>query len=176
MDNCLCAANESAKHMGLKMQPWELQTMPQINNRSGPTPASLAKMVESNNLMPNIKLCSKQNAPNAVWAAGAGAEEGGAPSDIAEAVTETALTRLETTLVDPRLVGAPYPPSSVKAPRDAKEHVGAPMAPEHSDGLDDGELPAGTVDAVETRLQLFEAHCTLLKELARGALGERRDG
>ena len=152
MDNCLCAANESAKHTGLKVQPWELQTMPQINDRSGPTPASLAKMVESNNLMPNIKLCSKQNAPNAVWAAGAGAEEGGAPSDVAEVVTETALTRLETTLIDPRLVGAPYP-SPTTEPSGVGEPVGAPLSPEHSNGLDDGELPAGTVTVVETRLQ-----------------------
>ena len=61
-------------------------------------------------------------------AAGTGAAKGGAPNEVAEVVTETALTRLETTLVDPRLVGAPYPPSSVKAPRGAKEHVGTPMA------------------------------------------------
>ena len=68
---CLCAANESAKHTGLKVQPWDLQTTPQINDRSDPTPASLAKMVDSNNLMPIIKRRSKQNAPNAVWAAAA---------------------------------------------------------------------------------------------------------
>ena len=53
-------------------------------------------------------------------AAGAGASEGGAPNEVTEVVTETALTRLETTMVDPRLVGAPYPPSAVKAPRGAK--------------------------------------------------------
>ena len=79
-------------------------------------------------------------------AAGAGAAEGGAPNEVAEVVTETAL-------VDPRLVGAPYPLPSLKAPRGAKEPVGVPMAPEHSDGLDDGELPAGTVAVAETRLQ-----------------------
>ena len=71
MDNCLCAANESAKHTGLKVQPWDLQTTPQLNDRSGPTPSALSKMVESNNLMPNIKRWSKQNAPNAAWAAAA---------------------------------------------------------------------------------------------------------
>ena len=68
---CLCAANESAKHTGLKVQPWDLQTTPQINDRSSSTPASLAKMVESSSLIPNIKRWSKQNAPNAVWAAAA---------------------------------------------------------------------------------------------------------
>ena len=71
MDNCLCAANESAKHTGLRVQPWDLQTTPQLNGRSGPTPSALPKMVESNNLMPNIKRRSKQNAPNAAWAAAA---------------------------------------------------------------------------------------------------------
>ena len=71
MDNCLCAANEAAKRTGLKVQPWYLQTTPQVNDRSGPTPSALAKMVESNNLMSNIKRWSKQNAPNAAWAAAA---------------------------------------------------------------------------------------------------------
>ena len=46
-------------------------------------------------------------------AAGAGAAEGGAPNEVTGVVTETTLARLETTLVDPRLVGAPYPPSSL---------------------------------------------------------------
>ena len=55
MDNCLCAAKVSAKHTGLKVQPWDLQTTPQLNNRFGPTPSALSKMVESNNRMPNIK-------------------------------------------------------------------------------------------------------------------------
>lgn len=71
MDNCLCAANESAKHTGLKVQPWDLQTTPQLNDRSGPTPSSLSKMAEAQNLMPNIKRWSKLNAPNAAWAAAA---------------------------------------------------------------------------------------------------------
>jgi len=69
--NCLCVANESAKHTGLKVQPWDLQTTPQLNGRSGPTPSSLSKMVEAQNLMPNIKRWSKLNAPNEVWAAAA---------------------------------------------------------------------------------------------------------
>ena len=71
MDNCLCAANGSAKHTGLKVQPWDLQTTPQVNDRSGPAPSALAKMIDSNNLMSNIKRWSKQNAPNAAWAAAA---------------------------------------------------------------------------------------------------------
>ena len=276
MDNCLCAANGSAKHTGLKVQPCDLQTTPQVNDRSGPAPSALAKMIDSNNLMSNIKRWSKQNAPNAAWAAaaasmavdtmdvdtgsgsgggaiearfktleeenvklrkemgsistavteigtnlkagfqqlmqgqqqgmaallariqgtdasvslvghavadipgtafvmpaptaaavmgygggggmiaaaaGADAAEGGASNEVAEAVTETALTRVDTSPVDPRLVGAPYPPATTEAPRGAKEPVGAPMAPEHSDGLDEGELPAGTVAVAETRLQ-----------------------
>ena len=71
MDNCLCVANESVKHRGLKVQPWDLQTTPQLNDRSSPTPSSLSKMVEAQNLMPNIKRWSKQNAPNEAWAAAA---------------------------------------------------------------------------------------------------------
>ena len=74
-----------------------------------------------------------------------------APNEDAVAVTETALACAATPPVDPRVVGAPYP--SAAASGDAIEHIGAPMCLEHSDGLDDGELPAGTVAAVETRLQ-----------------------
>ena len=59
MDNCLCAANEAVKHTGLKVQPWDLQTTPQVNDRSGPRPSALAKMVASNNLMSNIKRWEK---------------------------------------------------------------------------------------------------------------------
>ena len=67
IDNCLCVANESAKHTGLKVQPCFLQTTPQLNDRSGPTPSSLSKMVEAQNLiMPNTKRRSKPNAPNEV--------------------------------------------------------------------------------------------------------------
>ena len=62
--NCLCAANESAKHTSLKVEPCLLQTTPRHNDRSGPTPASLTKMVEAHNLMSNIKRWSRQNAPN----------------------------------------------------------------------------------------------------------------
>ena len=69
MDNVIGVANEAVKHTGLVVQPWDLQTTPQVNDRSGPTPSALAKMVESNNLMPNIKRWSKQNAPNEARAA-----------------------------------------------------------------------------------------------------------
>ena len=70
--NCLCVANEPVKHTGLKVEPCFLQTTPLLNGRSGPTPASLTKMVEAQNLMSNIKRWSRQNAPNnEVWAAAA---------------------------------------------------------------------------------------------------------
>ena len=69
--NCLCTANEYVKHTNLKVEPGLLQTTPRHNDRSGPTPASLTKLVEIHNLMPAIKLWSKQNAPNEVWAAAA---------------------------------------------------------------------------------------------------------
>ena len=55
IDNCLCVANEPAKHTGLTVGPCFLQTTPLLNDRSGPTPASLTKMVEAQNLMSNIK-------------------------------------------------------------------------------------------------------------------------
>ena len=54
IDNCLCVANESAKHTGLTVEPCFLQTTPMHNDRSAPTPTSLAKMVEAQNLMSNI--------------------------------------------------------------------------------------------------------------------------
>ena len=79
-------------------------------------------------------------------AAGAGAAVGGVTGAETVAVTETALA-------DPQMVGALYPPASPKATRGAKEPMGAPMSPEYSDGLDDGELPVDTPTAVETRLQ-----------------------
>ena len=78
-------------------------------------------------------------------AAVAGTSAGGAADEASMAVASTVL-------VDPRMVGAPYPPPPPRAPRGSKEPVGAPMAPEHANGLDDGELPVGTVTAVETRL------------------------
>ena len=71
MDNVIGMANEAVKHTGLAVQPWDPQTAPQVNDRSDPTPSALAKMVELNNLMPNIKRRSKQNAPNEAWAAAA---------------------------------------------------------------------------------------------------------
>ena len=86
-------------------------------------------------------------------AAGADATVSEAPNEVVVAVTETALACAATPPVDPRLVGAPYLPTTTAASGDAIEYIGAPMCPEHSDGLDDGELPAGTVAAVETRLQ-----------------------
>ena len=79
-------------------------------------------------------------------AAVAGTSAGGAADEASMAVASTVL-------VDPRMVGAPYPPPPPRAPRGSKEPVGAPMAPEHANGLDDGELPVDTVTAVETRLQ-----------------------
>ena len=71
IDNCLCTANEYVKHTNLKVEPGLLQTTPRHNDRSGPTPASLTKLVEIHNLMPAIKQWSKLNAPNEVWAAAA---------------------------------------------------------------------------------------------------------
>ena len=64
--NCFCAANETIKHTNLKVEPCLLQTTPRHNDRSGPTPASLTKIVEVHNLMGSIKQWSKQNAPNEV--------------------------------------------------------------------------------------------------------------
>ena len=276
-------ANESVKHTSLKVEPCLLQTTPLLNDRSGPTPASLTKMVEAQNLMSNIKRWSRQNAPNEVWAAaaasagvdmdadsgsgsgggaiearfkaledenaklrqemggvastvkdlvttvkdiganvnmgfaqvaqlmqsnqqgqaallariqgtdasvamighavaglpgtsfvmpeptaaavtgyggsggaianGAGADAvNGAPNEVAAAVSETALVAVAP-LVDPRLAGAPFQATTTAAPGGAETHVGAPMSPEHSDGLDDGELPARTVAAGETRFE-----------------------
>ena len=71
IDNCLCTANENVKHTNLKVEPGLLQTTQRHNDRSGPTPASLTKLVEIHNLMPVIKQWSKLNAPNEVWAAAA---------------------------------------------------------------------------------------------------------
>ena len=71
IDNCLCTANEYVKHTNLKVEPGLLQTTQRHNDRSGPTPASLTKLVEIHNLMPAIKQWSKLNAPNEVWAAAA---------------------------------------------------------------------------------------------------------
>ena len=71
IDNCLCTAKEYVKHTNLKVEPCLLQTTPRHNDRSGPTPANLTKLVEVHNLMPAIKLWSKRNAPNEVWAAAA---------------------------------------------------------------------------------------------------------
>ena len=45
--NCLCVASESAKHTGLKVHPCFLQTTPQLNDRSGPTPSSRLKFIHS---------------------------------------------------------------------------------------------------------------------------------
>ena len=69
MDDVICAANEATKHTGLAVQPWDLPMTPQVNDRSGPAPSALAKVAETNNLMPNTKRWSKQNAPNEAWAA-----------------------------------------------------------------------------------------------------------
>ena len=102
---------------------------------------------------------------------------GEASNEVAEAVTETALARVGTPPVDPRLVGAPYPSAIIEVSSAAEEPVGASMAPEHSDSLDDGELPAGTVTVVETRLQhlkrtaLFSAKLLAAKS-ASGATSE----
>ena len=71
IDECLCTANESVKHTNLKVEPRLLQTTQRHNDRSGPTPANLAKLVEVHNLMPLIKQWSKLNAPNDVWKAAA---------------------------------------------------------------------------------------------------------
>ena len=87
----------------------------------------------------------------------------GAPNEVAEAVTETALVAATPQVdphlgdahyrqVDPRLVGAPFP-AAVAVPPATTTPGGVLMCPEHSGRLDDGELPARTVAAVETRLQ-----------------------
>ena len=55
MGNVIGAANEASKHTGLAVNPWDLETTPHANDRSGPTTSSLAKMIEASNLMPNIK-------------------------------------------------------------------------------------------------------------------------
>ena len=69
MDNMIGEANEAAKHTGLTVNPWDLETKPQANDRSGPSPPALTKMVEASSLLPIIKRWSAQNAPNAAWAA-----------------------------------------------------------------------------------------------------------
>ena len=69
IDNCLCVANESVKHTGLKVQSCFFQTTPQLNGRSDPAPSSLSKIIEAQNLIPNTKRRSKLNAPNEVRAA-----------------------------------------------------------------------------------------------------------
>ena len=71
MANVIGAANEAAKHTGLAVNPRDLETTPHANDRSGPTHSLLAKMVEANNLMPNIKRWSTQNGPDEAWAAAA---------------------------------------------------------------------------------------------------------
>ena len=48
-------------------------------------------------------------------AAGADAALSGAPNEVSAAVTETALACADTPPVDPRLVGAPYPPATTEA-------------------------------------------------------------
>ena len=112
LDNAIGVANETVKHTRLVVQPWDLQTTPQANDRSGPTPSALTKMVESNNLMPNIKRWSKQNAPNGAWAvaaasmtadmdAGTGSGSGGGTSEsrFKEIKEENAKLRREMGLV-----------------------------------------------------------------------------
>ena len=96
--------------------------------------------------------------------AGADAETNGVPSEGAETVTKTALVAATPLAdphlgdahyrqVDPRLVGAPFPAAKAAAPGGAATHIGAPMSPEHSGGLDGDELPARTEAATETRFQ-----------------------
>ena len=112
LDNAIGVANETVKHTRLVVQPWDLQTTPQANDRSGPTPPALAKIVESNNLMPNIKRWSKQNAPNGAWAvaaasmtadmdAGTGSGSGGGTSEsrFKEIKEENAKLRREMGLI-----------------------------------------------------------------------------
>ena len=76
----------------------------------------------------------------------------GAPNEVAAAVSETAMVTVAP-LVDPRLAGAPFQATTTAAPGGAETYVGAPMSPEHSDGLDDAELPARTVATGETRFE-----------------------
>ena len=255
IDNCLCVANAPVQHTGLKGEPCFLQTTPLLNDRTGPTPASLTKMVEAQNLMSNIKsgcidmdtdtgsgssggamearfkalevenaklrremgeiattmkevganmnagfrglmqgqqqgmaalLARIQGAdasvamlghavaglpgtsfsmpsPSAtavtgyrgsggVIANGAGADAAVTGANVtAAAVSETALVAI-TPPIDPRLVGAPFPATTAAASGQSETHIGAPMCPEHSGGLDDGELPV-TVTTAETRFQ-----------------------
>ena len=71
-------------------------------------------------------------------AAGADAAMNGAPTEVAEAVTETALVAATPQTdphlgdahyrqADPRLVGALYPPAEAAAPTTTTTHIGAPM-------------------------------------------------
>ena len=84
--------------------------------------------------------------------AGADAAVNGALDEVAAAVSETALVTVAP-LADPRLAGAPFQAATAAAPGGAATYIGAPMSPEHSGGLDDSELPARTVAAVETRFE-----------------------
>ena len=84
---------------------------------------------------------------------GAGADATiGAPNEVAAAVSETALVTVAP-VVDPRLAGAPFQATTTAAPGGLPPHAGAPMSPEHSDGLDDADLPPRTMAAGEMQFE-----------------------
>ena len=76
----------------------------------------------------------------------------GTPNVAAETVSETALATIAPA-VDPRLAGAPFDTTTTMTPGGGGGKVGAPMSPEHSDGLDDVEPTPRMVAADETRLE-----------------------
>jgi hypothetical protein len=82
-------------------------------------------------------------------AAGADAAMNGAPNEVAAAVSETALVAVAP-MADPRLTGAPFQAVTTAAPGGSAGYIGAPMCPEHCDGLDDSELPTRTAAPGET--------------------------
>ena len=104
-------------------------------------------------------------------AAGADAAVNGALNEVAAAVSETALVA-DAPLADPRLAGAPFQAVTAAAPGGAATYIGVPMSPEHSGGLDDGELPARTVAAGETRFERLRRIVLYPAYAAPSAIGE----
>ena len=85
-------------------------------------------------------------------ASGAGTDAtNGTPNVAAATVSETALATIAP-MADPRLAGAPFDTTTTVTPGGGGGKVGAPMCPEHSDGLGDVEPAPRKVAASETRL------------------------